>query len=119
MLTKGTLFVFQILVAFWQLSSPLWCEKKNYIGDIKSSGSLRPQDYTGDIKTSAHTAKLDVHIHFLFIYIHTSSSLSHHPHHLQALTLPERSVSRVRLCVLATQKNSEKFKKKKVADRAL
>lgn len=107
------------LAAVLRFSSPLWSQKKNYRGDIKSSGSLRPQDYIGDIKTSAHTAKLDVNIHFLFIYIHTSSSLSQHPHHLQALTLPERSASRVRICLLATQKNSEKFKKKKVTDRAL
>lgn len=96
------------LAAVLRFSSPLWSQKKNYIGDIKSSGSLRPQDYIGDIKTSAHTAKLDVHTHFLFIYIHTSSSLSQHPHHLQALTVPERSANRVRICLLATQKKSEK-----------
>lgn len=64
----------------------------------------------GDIKTSTHTVKLDGHIHFLFTNIHTSSLATLAL--LKALTLKEGCANRVTICLLPTQKNSEKFKKK-------
>lgn len=106
MLTQHTLFVFQILVTFWQLFSDFSVREQLFLCGVRKrtiQGTLRP----------ALTLQSWMCTHIFVSYIHTSSSFSHHPHLLQALTLTEGSANRVRICLLVTQKKSEKPKEKK------